>query len=225
MRSKFRFVFLIMAATAMAVISARADDYDAQFQAIAAAKGRTADGERLQALFKVEWAYTLSVAPEFATYIGAAGYETKWTDLTAAAIAERKRLTGRPLAVLATIERAALSASERVSYDLFKRQLEEAVEGARFPAELVQVTQLNGVHQDAAQVFGTMPTATVAQLEAQVARLRALPQQVDQVIALLADGLTRGVTPPQITLRDVPQQVLNQIPADPLQSPLLGGFN
>ena len=225
MRSKFRFVFLIMAATALTVISARADDYDAQFQAIAAVKGRTADGERLQALFKVEWAYTLSVAPEFATYIGAAGYETKWTDLTAAAIAERKRLTGRPLAVLATIERAALSASERVSYDLFKRQLEEAVEGARFPAELVQVTQLNGVHQDAAQVFGTMPTATVAQLEAQVARLRALPQQVDQVIALLADGLTRGVTPPQITLRDVPQQVLNQIPADPLQSPLLGGFN
>ena len=81
-----------MAATAMAVISAWADGYDAQFQAIAAAKGRTADGERLQALFKVEWAYTLSVAPEFATYIGAAGYETKWTDLTAAAIAEHRRL-------------------------------------------------------------------------------------------------------------------------------------
>ena len=224
MRSKFRLVFLIMVATGVAVINVRANNYDAQFQAIEVAKGRTADGERLQALFKVEWAYTLSVAPEFATYIGAPGYETRWTDLTAAAITERKRLMGRPLAVLATIERAALNASERVSYDLFKRQLEEAVEGARFPAELVQITQLNGVHQDAAQVFGTMPTATVAHLEAQVARLQALPQQVDQVVALLSDGLARGVTPPQITLRDVPQQVLNQIPADPLKSPLLGGF-
>lgn len=213
-----------MLAMGMALISARADEYDEQFQAIAAAKGRTADAERLQALFKVEWSYTLSVAPEFATYIGAPGYETKWTDLTVAAIKERKRLTGRPLAVLATIERAALSASERVSYDLFKRQFEEALEGTRFPAELVQVTQLNGVHQDAAQVFATMPTASVAQLEAQVERLRALPQQIDQVIALLADGLLRGVTPPQITLRDVPQQVLNQIPVDPVSSPLLGGF-
>ena len=224
MRSKFCFGFFVMLAVGMAVISARADEYDEQFQAIVASKGRTVDNERLQALFKVEWSYTLSVAPEFATYIGAPGYETKWTDLTVAAIKERKRLAGRPLAVLATIERAALSASDRVSYDLFKRQLEEAVEGARFPAELVQITQLNGVHQDAAQVFATMPTGSVAQLEAQVARLRVLPQQIDQVIALLADGLSRGVTPPQITLRDVPQQVLNQIPADPLRSPLLGGF-
>ncbi len=224
MRSKFCFWVLVMLSMGMAVISARADDYEAQFQAIAAAKGRLADRERLQALFKLEWAYTLSVAPEFATYIGASGYETKWTDLTAAAITERKRLTGRPLAVLATIERATLSASERVSYDLFKRQLEEALEGARFPAELVQVTQLNGVHQEAAQVFGTMPTASVAQLEAQVVRLQALPRQIDQVMALLAEGLARGVTPPQITLRDVPLQVLNQIPIDPFKSPLLAGF-
>ena len=224
MRSKFRFGFSVIVAIGMVVLIARANDYDAQFQAIAAAKGSTSDAERLQALFKVEWAYTLSVAPEFATYIGTPGYETMWTDLTAAAITERKRLTGRPLAVLATIDRAVLSANDRVSYDLFKRQLEEAVEGARFPAELLQVTQLNGVHQDAAQLFATMPTASVAQLEAQVERLKALPQQVDQVIALLADGLARGVTPPQITLRDVPQQVLNQIPADPLKSPLLGGF-
>jgi len=48
---------------------------------------------------------------------------------------------------------------------------------------------------------------------------------VDQVIALLDQGLKAGMTPPQVTLRDVPQQVLNQIPEEAFQSPLLRGFN
>jgi uncharacterized protein (DUF885 family) len=225
MRSKFRLVLGHLVACSALLTATRADEYDAQFKAIADTKGRTAEGQRLQELFKVEWAYQLSISPEFATYVGASGYDTKWTDLSAAAVAERKKLTGRPLTALATINRAELSENDRVSYDLFKRQIEEAVEGTRFPTELQQLTQLNGVHQDASQYLDVMPTATVAQLETQVTRLHALPQQVDQVIALLADGLARGITPPQVTLRDVPQQVLNQIPEDALKSPLLGGFN
>lgn len=225
MRSKFRLMVRVWIVGVAFLAISRADDFDAQFKAIAEARGRASDTARLQALFKVEWAYQLSVSPEFATYVGAPGNETKWTDLSAAAVAERKRLTGRPLAALATIDRAALPVSDRVSYDLFKRQIEEAVEGARFPTELQQLTQLNGVHQDASQYLDVMPTATVAQLETQVTRLRALPAQVDQVIALLADGLARGITPPQVTLRDVPQQVRNQIPEEASKSPLLGGFN
>ena len=65
---------------------------------------------------------------------------------------------------------------------------------------------------------------TAAQFDNQLARLQALPAAVDETIALLEDGLKRGITPPQIILRDVPQQVLNQIPDEPLKSPLLGGF-
>ena len=225
MRSKFRLILGVGIVGLGLLVTAHADEFDAQFKALADAKDRAPDAERLQALFKVEWAYALSISPEFATYLGAPGYETQWTDLTAAAVAERKRLMGRPLTALATIDRAALSLHDRVSYDLFKRKLEEAVEGTRFPTELQPLTQLNGVHQDASQYLDVMPTATVAQLETQVTRLHALPAQVDQVIALLADGLARGITPPQVTLRDVPQQVRNQIPDDALKSPLLGGFN
>ncbi|MBC7366024.1 MAG: DUF885 family protein [Undibacterium sp.] len=120
--------------------SALPDELDAQLKTIAEAKGRTPDAERLQDLFKVEWAYTFSAAPEFATYVGSPGYDTKWTVLSAAAVAERKRSTGRPLGRLATIDRATLSATDPVSYDLFKRQLEEAIESARFPTELAQTT-------------------------------------------------------------------------------------
>ena len=225
MRSKLRFLAAVLLGGAAFFVSARADDFAARYQAVVDAKGKTTEAARLHELFAVDWAYTIDVAPEFATYLGVPGYDMKWTDLSPPAIAERRQLTGRPLTVLATIDRAQLSLVDQVNYDLFKRQAEEALEGARFPTEFYQVTQLNGIQQDAAQLFSMMPNQTTAQLENQLARLQALPAVVDQVIALLAEGLKRGVTPPQVTLRDVPQQVRNQIPEEAFQSPLLLGFN
>src|SRR5438552_2035808 len=41
----------------------------------------------------------------------------------------------------------------------------------------------------------------------------------------MREGLRRGLTPPQVTLRDVPQQVENQLVDDPAQSPLLRAFS
>ncbi len=224
MRTFSRWVTVALGLGAVWLGSARADEFAARYQAIADGAGRAPATARLHALFALDWEYTLACSPEFATYVGAPGHETSWTDLSPAAIAERRRGVGRALPVLATIERGELSAADQLSYDLFRRQTEEGVEGARFPTELYQVTQLSGVQQEAAQVFDAMPAATAAQLENELARLRALPRLVDQVIALLTEGLRRGVTPPQVTLRDVPAQVRAQIPADPFQSPLLHGF-
>jgi uncharacterized protein (DUF885 family) len=225
MRSKLRFMVAALLMGAAFFVSANAEDFSPRYQAIIDSKGRASDSERLHELFKVDWAYTMAVLPEEATYFGVPGYETKWTDLSHAAVAERRHLTGRPLVVLATVDRSRLNAADQVNYDLFKRQAEEALEGNKFPTELIQLTQLSGIQQDPAQLFSAMPNATTDQMENQLARLRALPQVVDDSIALLEEGLRRGITPPQITLRDVPEQVLNQIPDEAFKSPLLMGFN
>ncbi len=224
MTGKHRFLVAAFIMGAAFFSSARGDEFAARYQAITESKGKSSEAERLQELFKVDWAYTMTNSPETATFVGYPGGETKWTDLSPAAVAERKRLAQRPLTVLATIDPSQLGESDRISYELFKRQTEETVEGTRFPLELSQINQLSGVQQDVAQIFDTMPATTPAQLENEVARLRALPALVNQTIALMEEGLKRGVTPPQITLRDVPAQVLNQIPADPFASPLLKGF-
>lgn len=201
-----------------------ADEFDARYQSIAAAKGTASDAERLHELFEVDWAYTMACFPEWATYVGYPGHETKWTDHSPAAVAERKKQATRPLAILATIDRAQLAGPDQISYDLFERQSEEAIEGTRFPLELIQITQMGGVQQDAAQLFAAMPHSTIQQFENEIARLRALPALVAQSRALMEQGLRRGITPPQVTLRDVPAQVLAQIPEDPFQSPLLVAF-
>lgn len=223
MQSKLRFLAML-ALMAGFMVSMHGDEFAKRYEAVIVAKGTTSEGERLHELFRTDRAYTLAAFPEEGTWTGEGGGETRWTDLSRAAIAQRRQLAGRPLAVLATIDRDQLGPVDRVSYDIFKRMAEEAVEGDRFPQELYQITQLNGIHQAAAQLLRGMPVGNATQLENQLARLQALPAVVDHVISLLEEGLAKGVTPPQITLRDVPAQVLNQIPEKPLQSPLLASF-
>ncbi|MGH9121389.1 MAG: DUF885 domain-containing protein, partial [Acidimicrobiales bacterium] len=47
-----------------------------------------------------------------------------------------------------------------------------------------------------------------------------MPAQIDQQISLLQQGLKMGVTPPQVTLSEVPRLLASHTPDDPAQSPL-----
>ncbi len=230
MQSKLRFGWA--AALLLAVVAAgRADEFDARYEAIAAGRGREAEASRLHALFRVDWDYSMAVSPESASYYGYAGGDTRWTDWSAEAIAARAAAAERTLRVLATIDRAALTAPDQLNYDIFRLLAEETAERAKLPfppvgtnGGLYLVTQMDGIQQDPASTLRAMSGATVADFANQVARLRALPAVVDQVTARLQDELAAGLTPPQVILRDVPQQVLNLAPDEALQSPLLGAF-
>jgi uncharacterized protein (DUF885 family) len=124
-----------------------------------------------------------------------------------------------PARVLATIDRAALGEADRVHHDLFRRNVEESLEGRRFKGEYMPVTQMGGVQQNVAQTLAMMPYFDAADFENALARLEGVPALVDQTIALLDKGLEAG-----ITLRDVPDQVRNQLVGDPKTSPLLRPF-
>jgi uncharacterized protein (DUF885 family) len=69
-----------------------------------------------------------------------------------------------------------------------------------------------------------MPAATPRDYDHIIERLQGVGPLVDQVIALMERGLAAGLTPPRITLRDVPSQVDGQIVADASRSPLLEAF-
>ena len=182
------------------------------------------DSVRLQQLFAQNWEYTMHQYPEFATAVGYAGQNARWTDYSLEAVARRKRELNDPLTALRTIDRAQLSAGDQLNYDLFRRDATDALDQSRFPGELMPVTQLGGVQQDVPATIAQMPASTVQEYEDIIARLGAVPVLVNQTIALLERGLATGVTPPQITLRDVPAQALSLVVADPLTSPMLAAF-
>jgi uncharacterized protein (DUF885 family) len=188
------------------------------------AADKRSDPERLHELFKLNWNYTMHESPEFATEVGDPGLNDRWSDESLEAIERRNRELQAPLKVIQSIARTNLNAGDQLNFDLFKRKIERAIEGVQFRDEYLALNQMGGVQQDTAQILEISPRATVKDYENIIARLNALPTLIDQTIVLLQKGLETGITPPRITLRDVPDQVASQMNPDPEKNALLKPF-
>ena len=203
-------------------VSGQSANYAQRFVALAAVPGLS-DSARLHQLFDLDWEYTNVTYPENATYVGYRGQNDRWTDLSVPAIRKRRADYASELKVIAAINRAHLNPADQLSYDIFKRGVEEFIEGTRFQGDLLQISQMGGP-QTSASTISFMPAQTVKDYTDMIARLRALPAVLDQTIVLLDSGVKLGITPPRITLRDVPNQVKDLVPEDPMKSALLAPF-
>ena len=195
---------------------------------------RTAD--RLRAQFDEDWKYWMTEYPEMATAFGYPGQDARWTDYGPPAIDKRMDYLKQSAARLAAIDRAGLDAGDQLNYDLYRELLDTAVAGLAFHNDaipirgviphnlLMPLNQLEGVAQDVPRTLALMPAARHEDYENIVSRLRSVGPLVDQTIALMEQGVAAGLTPPKITMRDVPEQVRAQIADDPLKAPMLTPF-
>ena len=179
------------------------------------------ESERLNKLFELEWEYQTIENPVLATYRGYPGYNDRWPDLSMPEIVRRKQNMKIWLSGLKSIDRSQLGDQDRMSYDIFEQYLDDEIEGAAFPDELMAITQMHGPHQDIAAIMNIMPLFTIKDCRDILSRLKGIPTLIDQYIELLSEGLKQGVTPPRSVLGDVAQQILNQIVDKPEYSPML----
>jgi uncharacterized protein (DUF885 family) len=201
------------------------DDFRARFARLAENPDQLPPDERLRALFDLAWERTMTWSPEFATHVGyAAGDHGAWSDMSLTAIDDRRAQTGDPLPVLDAIDPESLSAGDRLNQELFRKEVEDAVDGARFPDHLMAVDQMNGLQLSATRMLAMMPTRNEPDYENILSRLFGLPLLIDQTVALLEQGLADGWTQPRATLREVPDQIASLIVDDPMSSPLLHPF-
>jgi uncharacterized protein (DUF885 family) len=221
-QSKSKIVALLLV---IAFQSATAMDTEFESACTKLADSAEPDAAKLAALFKLDWDYELKEHPEMATYTGQGGPQDRWTDESLEAIERRKRELQAPLKVLAAIHRDKLGTADRLNYDLFERNLRQSIEGTRFKEDYLAISQLSGVQQDVPEMLAMMPHSTVADYETVIRRLGRVPAVVGQEMALLQKGLESGVTPPRITLRDVPKQVEDVAVKDPAKNPMLRAFN
>jgi uncharacterized protein (DUF885 family) len=182
------------------------------------------DEQRLERFYTLSYDWIMLESPGFATYKGDPRGQDRLGDFSAEGIERRRQADRDALAFLDSIDRDALSTAQRDNYDLLRYTLERDVNSQRFPVHYMQMTQMNGPQQDLASLLAMMPNAKPDQLENQIARMEAFPRYIEENIALLTAGMEKGVTPPAITLRDVPQQIRNQLVDDASKSPLLKGF-
>jgi uncharacterized protein (DUF885 family) len=220
-------VCLLAAVSVTAASAAMAPDiveYAKKFEQFPATQGQGSESVRLQKLFDLSWDFTMHSSPEFATLVGYPGLNDRWSDSSFEAIEFQRSLSPKLLKALDSIDRSKLTPAEQVNYDLAHRRLVQGLEALKFHGEYMQITQLGGPQQDTPQLLDAMPAQSVKDYENIIARLRGLPRVLDETIALMNKGLAEGITPPKITLRDVPAQVDSMLVDDPLKNPLLKSF-
>jgi uncharacterized protein (DUF885 family) len=179
--------------------------------ALAKAPSEGDASRRLREFFEAEWEWGLAEYPEGATYLGDARYNDRLTDLSPEAIARRRARNHEAREKLRAIDRSALTGEDAVSYDLYLRDLDLDIAGEKFPTELAPISQQHGIQSDFAILSSMTPFRTEKDYRDYLARLRAFPRQVDQVIALMRRGIEKRWVPAQVPMQGVPEMIRAQV--------------
>ncbi|HEX9947975.1 MAG TPA: DUF885 domain-containing protein [Allosphingosinicella sp.] len=189
---------------------------DAQLPPAAAAQApRATASEALAALFRDSDEASLRRNPMQATARGDLRYADRLGDFFSDAYYGAEREAARAdLAALAAIDRGALSADERVAYDVFKWQRTmdlRGLEGELFAASAVRpVDHFNGFHTFFAELSsgqGIAPYKTVKDYENGLARIHDFVELTDSAIVRMEQGLAAGVVQPRLVMANVLEQL------------------
>lgn len=180
--------------------------------------------EQLIALQDLRYRWIMESFPSQATYEGYPGQNTRWVDNSKRGIEVRQEQTRRLLGATRNLDISELPERQQLDYQLLYQDLLREVKGYQFPDHLQPVTHMSGIQRSVPAVLNSMPRRTVADYEDILTRLEKLSSLVEQTQESMREGLRKEITPPQITLRDLPRQIRALIPATPEQSPLLKAF-
>jgi uncharacterized protein (DUF885 family) len=172
----------------------------------------------LHDLFSREWENRLESDPLLATSVGRHEYDHLLPDVAPAAQAKRAEAARGFLSELSGIDRGSLSQGDRVSYDMFQRQLELRLADIGFGDYEIPLNADSGFHTDFPRLPNDMPLADLAGYENYLARLRAFPVYVEQQVANMRRGLKRGMSLPRAVLEGIEVTMTTHIVDDPRQS-------
>jgi uncharacterized protein (DUF885 family) len=183
-----------------------------------AKSGPSNAGKTFNDFLESEWNYEMEQNPTRASSQGDRRWNDRWGDRSLEAIRKREEHTSDALARLGKLDRAQLSPADQLNYDLFKKDLETDIEGAKFRAYLMPINQRGGP-QTLDELGDRLRFETVKDYEDWIARLRAFPVLIDQDIALMREGARTHVMWPKIVLNRVPAQIDKQLVEKPEESP------
>lgn len=167
----------------------------------------------------------LATHPFFATEIGDHRFDDRFDYSIDPAVRQRLGEAARRCRdELRRIDRDALAADDRLTYDLLARRLEETLAGLAFPDHLLAVSYLVESPPIAlahmASPLGIQPLGTVADYDRFLARLEGFPRWVEVAIANLRRGIAEGVVLPRVVAEPALARIAALAVDDPRESPL-----
>lgn len=192
--------------------------------AVAPVRAQPADeGQRLHAFFAEEWERGLREGPEGASLQGDRRYNDRWSDFSLPAIEASARADREALARIKGFDRTKLTPADQLNYDTYLWLQQNRVARQRFREYLQPISHQGGI-QSADGLAEGLPFATTRDYRDWLARMRALPVAIDQVIALMKEGVKAGKVPPKVLMQRVPAQIAAQVVDDPTKSPFYRPF-
>jgi len=171
--------------------------------------------QALAALFRNSDEASLKRNPLQATARGDLRYADRLGDFFSDAYYDAERAAARSdLATLAAIDRDALSADERVAYDVFKWQRGmdlRGLEGEIFTAAAVRpIDHFNGFHTFFADISSgesIAPYKTVKDYENGLGRFDDFVRLADSAVERMEQGLAAGIVQPKLVMANVLEQL------------------
>lgn len=173
--------------------------------------------EQLYKLFDEEWAFYLEAQPEFGSSMGRRDLDHLWNDESLDAYRQRYETRKAFLKRLEAINPSELSEEDQLNYKLFHYRLTSRIERYPYGWHLIPLNQRGGI-QTQDNIINQLPFKTKADYDAWCKRLEAFPVLMDQTIALMREGMKRGLLLPKVVMKRVPPQIDAQIHEDPTKS-------
>lgn len=179
--------------------------------------------EDFRTLLDEAWEWRLVQNPVFASSLGDRRFNDKWGDNSIEAIESRHRQQQAFLDRLRAIDPSNLSTGDQLNYDLYRRELQNSIDGHRFKAYLMPISQRGGV-QSLEATAESLRMQTVKDYEDWLARMAKVPDVIEQTMARQEQGRKSGYMPPKVLMQRVPDQIASQTVEKPDDSPFFGAF-
>jgi len=173
-------------------------------------------------LLKEQWEYTLRTSPEFASILGDRRYNDQLSDVSEEGVKRDLAATKKFLQRLERIETTGFSEQESVNKALLRHNLRDNIEDIALKEWEMPVTQISGIHLNAAQLPSVLPFATTKDYEDYAKRLRGFPKQMDDTIANMRKGMRDHLMPPKFLLEKVVKQAEGIAAQEPDKTPFAG---
>lgn len=213
MRVKVR----ILLATGLALLApgmAMAQPAPAPATAVAA-KAAATPAAQLRALFNASDEASLNRNPIGRIFRGDLSHAGEFGDnISDAWIAAEKQAAVDDLAALARIDRNALDANDKVSFDVFKWQrttdlkgFDPAIQAATIVRPIDHFFGIHTLFPEFSSGEGAAPYKTLADYEAGLQRIDGFVTYIDAAIARFRDGMKSGVVQPRLVVQNVIDQL------------------
>ncbi|WP_226163430.1 DUF885 domain-containing protein [Hymenobacter terricola] len=194
--------------------------------AAAAPVAGTTAATLLANLFNNYWEDRARLFPLMATAQGDNRFNDRLpNDQTRAFRQQQARFYQRYLNDLLNIDRARLSADDKLSYDIFQHEMRSRIEGTRLKTWMMPFAQFYSLPTTLGQLgagTGAQPFKTVKDYDNWLARMSRFPVWADSAIGNFRQGMKAAVVLPRVLVLKMVPQLQAQITADASKSLFYG---